>query len=144
MIRTPWFHGWNVLALTMLYQAIVMGFTLYCFPFVAVSWIEEFGVSRRDVVVSVTAASLIMGFAAPFAGRALDRYSPRLIIGGGALTYAIGLLLVARATAQWQISAIYSLFISAGLVLTSILSAQWLVARWFVERRGLALPPWSR
>lgn len=139
MIRTPWYHGWNVIALTMIYQAIVMGFTLYCYPFVAVSWIEEFGTSRRDVMVSVTAASLIMGFAAPFAGKALDRYSPRLIIGSGALAYAAGLLLVARATTQWQIAVIYALLIPAGLVLTSILSAQWLVARWFVERRGLAM-----
>ena len=72
MFRTPWYYGWNVIAVTVLYQAIVMGFTMSCFAFVAVAWIDEFGASRRDVMFAITIASLAMGFAAPFAGRALD------------------------------------------------------------------------
>lgn len=139
MIRMPWFYGWNVVALTILYQAVLIGLTIYCYPFIAVSWIEEFGASRRDVMFSITAATIMMGFAAPLAGGALDRYSPRLLIGGGAVAYAVGLFLAARATSQWQIALIHASLIPTGLALTGMLSAQWLVTRWFEEKRGLAL-----
>lgn len=122
-----------------------MGFTIYCYPFVAVAWIEEFGASRRDVMFSITAASMLMGFAAPFAGKALDRYSSRLLIGGGAIAYAAGLMLASRATSQWQITLVYSLFIPAGLVLTSVLSAQWLVTAGSSKDAGWrwAFPRWA-
>lgn len=42
MPNAPWYFGWNVIALMIVYQAFAMGFTLYRYPFVAVLWIEEF------------------------------------------------------------------------------------------------------
>lgn len=136
---TPWYHGWNVLAVCLLFQALSFGGPLFCFTFFVRPWTETFGVSPAEIIIGATAMQIAMGFSAPVIGRGMDRLSIRMLVSLGAGCLGLGLVLLSVATAAWQIVAIYATLIAAGLVLCGPLPAQTLAARWFSARQGLAI-----
>ena len=136
----PWYHGWNVLAVAMLFQAVTFGVGIYSFTFWVAPWSAEFTVGRSEVMTVFITLQVAMGLLSPLAGRAVDRLSLRgpLIIAG-ALCLAAGLLLAGRAGALWHLNLVYGTLIVAGLLLAGPLAGQTLAARWFARRRGTAL-----
>jgi len=135
-----WFYGWNVIAITLLFQSLTIGMHFYCFTLWVVPWSAEFGgVVRGNIMIAITLSSLFSGLISPLAGRALDRLPSHMLVCGGALTYAIGLMCIAMAQQVWQIVAIYMLVLPIGLVLTGAMAAQTLATRWFTKNRGLAI-----
>lgn len=132
-------HGWNVLAFTLLFQGASFGILIYSFALFVVPWLTTFDASRGQTMMAVAGLQLGLGWASPFVGRALDAFSARPIVIGGALLIAVGLWTLARATALWQVIAIYATLLPVGLAMTGPLAAQTLVARWFTRRRGLAV-----
>jgi MFS family permease len=135
-----WFYGWNVIAITLLFQSLTIGMHFYCFTLWVVPWSVEFGgVVRGNIMIAITLSSLFSGLISPLAGRALDKLPSHMLVCGGALTYAIGLICIAMAQQVWQIVAIYMLVLPIGLVLTGAMAAQTLATRWFTKNRGLAI-----
>lgn len=132
-------YRWLVVAYTLLMQAITVGTLIYCFALFALPWLEAFDAPRRDVMLAVSVLQVGMGLLSPFAGRALDALPMRLLIGVGAGAFAVGLWLVAHASALWQILLVYGLVFPFAMALTGTLAAQTLVARWFQDQRGLAI-----
>ena len=135
----PWYHGWNVLAVAMLFQAVTFGVGIYSFTFWVAPWSAEFTVGRSEVMTVFITLQVAMGLLSPLAGRAVDRLSLRGLIIAGALCLAAGLLLAGRAGALWHLNLVYGTLIVAGLLLAGPLAAQTLAARWFARRRGTAL-----
>ncbi|MET0378577.1 MAG: MFS transporter [Spongiibacteraceae bacterium] len=135
----PWFYGWNVLFVSLMSVAMTIGIVVSSFTFFVMSWMEEFGGSRAQIMLALSAAQLVSGFVFPFAGRAMDKYPIRLVGAAGLLALAGGLLLVSFATALWQLMAIYGVLLSAANALAGPLLAQTLAARWFRARRGMAI-----
>jgi MFS family permease len=135
-----WFYGWNVIAITLLFQSLTIGMHFYCFTLWVVPWSMEFGGAvRGNIMIAITLSSLFSGLISPLAGRALDKLPSHMLVCGGALTYAIGLVCIALAQQVWQIVAIYMLLLPIGLVLTGAMAAQTLATRWFTKNRGLAI-----
>jgi MFS family permease len=134
-----WYYGWNIVWACMVIQAVVFGWSNYCVTFWLVPWITEFGGSRSEVMLAPALSLFMMGVFAPFVGKAMDRYSARILVLIGAVAFISGLLATSRATAIWQIVVIYALLISAGTALAGPLASQILAAKWFHERRGLAV-----
>ena len=135
----PWYHGWNVLAVAMLFQAVTFGIGIYSFTFWVAPWSADFAVGRSEVMTVFITLQVAMGALAPLAGRAVDRLSLRGLIIAGALCLAAGLLLAGRAGALWHLNLVYGTLIVAGMLLAGPLAGQTLAARWFVRRRGTAL-----
>ena len=123
----------------MLFQAVIFGIGFFCFTFWVAPLREEFGASRGDVMAILVTVQVVMGCAAPFAGRAMDRVSIRGLIITGALGFAAALALASQATALWQIAVIYGVFLVMGTLLAGPLAAQTLAAKWFFRRRGTAI-----
>ena len=138
-MSTRWYYGWNVVAVSMLFQAFMFGLTIYMFSFWAEAWMEEFAVDRAFISMGFVGHSLGMAVASPLAGRAMDKLSIRALVIGGMGAFALGFVLIAMATAAWQIIVVYGTFISAGLALAGPLAAQTLAAKWFGVRRGRAI-----
>lgn len=135
-----WFYGWNVIGITLLFQSLTIGMHFYCFTLWVVPWSEEFGSAvRGNIMIAITLSSLFSGLISPLAGRALDKLPSHMLVCGGALTYALGLMLIAAAQQVWQIIAIYMLILPIGLTLTGAMAAQTLATRWFTRNRGLAI-----
>ena len=138
-ILMRWYHGWNVLAVAMLFQAVAFGIGIYSFTFWVAPWSEEFGVGRGRVMIVFVTMQAAMGLFSPLAGRAVDRLSIRGLIIAGSLCLAGGLALAGRAGALWHLNLIYGTLIVAGMLLAGPLAGQTLATRWFTRRRGIAL-----
>ena len=124
-----WYYGWNIVWACMVIQAVVFGWSNYCVTFWLVPWITEFGGSRSEVMLAPALSLFMMGAFAPFVGKAMDRYSARILVLIGAVAFISGLLATSRATAVWQIVVIYALLISAGTTLAGPLASQVLAAK---------------
>lgn len=138
-MQTPWHYGWNVVGLTLAFQAVTIGILIYCFALFVVPWLETFEVSRGRVMVSITVLQLGVGLLSPLAGRAMDALSMRGLLIIGILALSVGLWLASLATAMWQIIAIYALVMPLAMAMAGPLAAQTLVTRWFLDKRGMAL-----
>lgn len=134
-----WYRGWNVIGVCMVTQALLYGIGVYAFTLMVLPWVEEFGVSRREIMVAVMFVILGMGAYAPAVGWAADRMSIRGLMCAGAAAFAIGLCLVAVASSFWQIVAVSASLIAGGIALGGATVGQTLAVKWFRERRGLAL-----
>ncbi|MEQ8486098.1 MAG: MFS transporter [Pseudomonadales bacterium] len=139
MIESDRGYRWLVVAYTLLMQAVTVGVLIYCFALFALPWLAEFEAPRRDVMVAISLLQVGMGVVSPFAGRAMDALPMRVLVTAGALSMAVGLWLASHAQALWQILLIYALLFPPALALTGTLASQTLVARWFRDRRGLAI-----
>lgn len=138
-MRTPWFYGWNVVAIGMAWQAMTFGIALYCFTFWIPLWMRDFGVDRGDVLALFFAIQISMGLLAPFSGRAMDSMSIKLLVCVGLFGFAGALALSAMAGSLVGVALAFCTLGILGPLLAGPLSAQTLITRWFVERRGLAL-----
>ena len=138
-MTAPWFYGWNIVAVASWFQAIVMGVTFYSFTMWAPEWAAEFDAPLRQVMLIFLAMVVTVGLVNPFLGREMDRRSIRSLICLGAALMALGFLLISRASALWQVVAVYATLISMGMALAGPLSAQTLAVKWFRARRSFAI-----
>ena len=132
-------YGWNVVALTLVLQAVSIGISIYSFALFVVPWLEAFPVDRAQVMFAIFVAQVGMGALSPLAGRLLDRFSIRLLVVVGCFSQAAGLLAMSVATEFWQIVAAYATLMPLGMVFAGTLASQTLVTRWFTARRGVAI-----
>jgi MFS family permease len=138
---TPWYFGWNVLAVGLVFQAILFGSIFFSYTMWVNQWIADptLHASLGQAMWGITVLTLTQGLVAPFAGRAMDAMSIRALVCTGATTAALGMALISQASAFWQIILIYGTLITAGTLLSGPLAAQTLAAKWFRGRRGLAI-----
>ena len=71
-----WHHGWNVLAVAIVFQAVVVGIVYSSFSLWVTPWMQEFHTSRAALMTANAGATLAAGLLALFAGPAMARYPP--------------------------------------------------------------------
>jgi sugar phosphate permease len=99
---------------------------------------REFGWSRTQISLGVSAGSLVGAAFAPFFGPMIDRFGGRRFVAGGAALMALGLVLMSQMQESWQFFIIYALGRGTASGMLS-LAAGVTVAKWFVRRRGHAI-----
>lgn len=97
---------------------------------------QEFGWSRTFLSSASSLSFFIMGVLAIFAGRMNDKYGPRFVLGVSGVAYGIGFILLSQVSAQWQMFAIFGVFIALGLGAHDVVTLS-TIARWFDKRRGI-------
>jgi MFS family permease len=141
--QQPWipdsYYRWIVVAYGVTLQAISVGTLIYCFTLFTLPWLEEFGSSRRDLMLTIALLQIGAGVMGPLAGRALDTFPLKWVILTGRACMVMGLLLAQRATALWHLWLVYATLMPITMTLTGTLAAQTLVSRWFTDNRGFAL-----
>ncbi|MBO6701424.1 MAG: MFS transporter [Pseudomonadales bacterium] len=140
-MNLPWYYGWNIVAVSLVFQAILFGSVFFSYTLWVGEWLEDgrLGVTLTMVMVPITILNLAQSLMAPFAGYAMDRYSIRSLICIGASSAGIGFLLISQVSTFWQIIVIYGTLMMVGVLLAGPLAAQTLAAKWFNKNRGLAL-----
>ena len=140
-MRTPWYYGWNIVGVSLVFQGILIGSIFFSYTLWVGEWLGDasLGVTLTYVMVPITILNLAQSFMAPFAGYAMDRYSIRALICTGTACAGVGYMLVSVTTEFWQIVAIYGTLLMPGVLLAGPLAAQTLAAKWFNKNRGLAI-----
>ena len=136
---TPWFYGWNVVGTSMTFLAFLFGTIFFSFTMWAPEWAEEFNTPLSEIMLIIIILSFAQGLIAPFAGRAMDHMSIRVLVCTGVICTSLGFALISQVTAVWQIMLIYGTLINLGTLLAGPLAAQTLAAKWFRARRGFAI-----
>ena len=99
---------------------------------------EELDWRRSTIGLVVAAFALISATCMFVAGRLADRYSPRLVLGGGLAMSAVGIGLMSVISAPWQALVLYGGLFAIGNGIASLTPIGVLVNRWFPQRTGLA------
>lgn len=131
--------GWPAVAALAAILGLGVGVTFYGLS-VYLSALTDHGSHFSLATVSLATALFLVVNGVAGAGVAvlLQRLDARLVINGGLVVTAVGLLLVGRADAAWQLHASYALM-GAGYAATSVIPVSHLVASWFTRRRTLAM-----
>jgi sugar phosphate permease len=133
------FHGWKILGVVILTQALASGMFVYGFGVLQVPIAEEFGVSRAAVAWGLSGAMALGAVVAPLMGRAFDLHSIRMIMLGSAVTTTGCYLAMAAAGPLALVIVLYALGSAIGIQGIGNLAASKLVSNWFIARRGRAL-----
>jgi MFS family permease len=99
---------------------------------------QAFGWSRGGISMALTINLVVGGLAAFAVGRRADRHGPRGVLAFTVVVGALGFALSAGIDHLWQFYLSYGLLVGVGVSSIYVLAAA-TVARWFEERRGLAL-----
>ncbi len=130
----PWFLvGFGFLALALAFSArAALGLVM---PL----WESELGWTRSFVSGAGAAALIVMAGIAPFAGRLVDRFGPRITLTAGLTALSIGCFLVASTSNRLVFLVSFSLIsaVGFGIVATHVVSTA--VARTFRRNQGLAI-----
>jgi MFS family permease len=138
--RRPLFYGWWV-ALTAALGLFLGVAPIFVFSFSVFlkAFTREFHATRAAVSLAFTLHNLASAFAAPFAGRLIDRFGSRRVILPTTLIFGSILLLALVLTRTLR--EIYVFYLIAGLFGCGSGPVAYgnTITRWFDKRRGLAL-----
>ena len=118
---------------------VAVGCFLYSYGVFFKAIAAAFGGSRLGVAIGLTVTNAVGAIAAPYVGRALDKYPLRNVMGIGALFMAFGFLGLSFVQNELQFYLVLGLFIGFGASSMGNLATSKLVTNWFDKRRGTAL-----
>jgi len=136
-IKDKLFYGWVVVIASFIIILIVLGIR-FSFGVFFKSLANEFGLTRAETSGVYSAYMLLCAVFAIVSGWAVDKFSPRILIGFMGLFTGLSLILTSQAHSLWQLFVVYSLLLAVGTggvygVNTST------VIRWFHNKRGVAI-----
>jgi predicted MFS family arabinose efflux permease len=138
--RHSLFRGWWIVVVAIVGQSFSLGTMLvYTFGIFAKPLAGEFKTNRGSIALAVSLVDLVLTFAAPGAGRLVDRYGARGVIVSSHLALAACLLgLSFLQPPLWHFHALYALAGLVGVATTPVTYGR-VIANWFDRKRGLAL-----
>ncbi len=106
------YYGWAIVGITFSTQFLMTGCVFYGFSVVLTSLADEFAGGDRTPIIAVQAIGGVAGMVcAPVVWRLMGRGHERGLITAGALAAGLALLGASRATALWQIAALFGTLI---------------------------------
>lgn len=133
------FRGWSVVAAAFAGQMVFSSGTFALYGLLVIPLTQTFDVSRGAVSLGQALGMLMMGIMGPLIGHMVDAGYTRRMMLFGAVLMPVGLLLVSRATAFWQVLVCFPLIVSVGGSMFGPIPTMTLVSNWFIRRRGFAL-----
>ena len=133
------FRGPQIVAAAFLLNAVAIGATHISFGFFVGPLEKEFGASRAQLLLGVSALNVVMALVAPMVGRVVDRGSPRAMMIAGAAALTAGLAVMSRATALWQLGFVLVALVALGGALFGPVPTTTVIANWYGLRRGTAI-----
>ena len=133
----PVFRGWAVVLAVFVMLTVSAGLVFYG-QSVYLKALADRGLGVGGSSLATGVFFVTTGVSGVLIARLVDRYDPRVVVTGGALLAAVGLLLLGRVGELWQALAVY-VVLGTGFAASSLVPGTTLVTRWFVRRRALAL-----
>ena len=118
---------------------VAVGFFFYSYGVFFKAIAEDFGGSRLGIAFGLTVTNIVGAIAAPYVGRALDKYPLKHVMGVGASFMAVGFLGLSFVRNPIEFYLVLGVFVGFGASSMGSLATSKLVANWFDRRRGTAL-----
>ena len=99
---------------------------------------EDLGWTRSTLGLAAAAFFAVSAICMFVSGRLADRFSLRLILGGGLAASALGIGLMGTVTAPWQAFLLYGGVFAVGSGVASLVPIGVMVSRWFPGRTSIA------
>lgn len=131
-------YGWWVLLGLFILYAATNGILLNTLPLLYPELTREFGWNEAQVTRPASLFLVLTALLTPVLGALADRYSARAIMFVGVLLIVIPLAFYAHISSLTQMTVIY-LVASVGLAACGLVQNMLILARWFLQRRGLAV-----
>ena len=129
---------WLVVLYSFLIQAVGIGIAIYCFATFSLPWLDEFGASRRDIMLTTFWLQLATGAISPFIGYAMDRFPIRRLVLIGLVLLLFSFWIISLSEKLWHIWLVYATVLPVATTLLGNLAGQTLVVRAFKDKRGIA------
>ena len=138
-IKTPKiFYGYWVLAVAFLCVFIKSGGVFFAFSLFIKPLQTHFGWSRGGIMAAFSILFALLGLAAPFVGRMVDRHGPRAVIVTGSVIGGFGFVLLSQVNHLWLLYFSYAV-VGVGFSAIGEIPASANVSTWFYKRRGQAI-----
>ncbi len=135
--RVPLFYGWVIVAVGALAGAASMGIVQAYSVFLP-SLQEDLGAGRATLSLAFSLHMVVYGASSVLSGALADRWGTRRLVAGGGVLFGLGLVLAARSDSAWYLALAFGGVAALGM--GSLMGPlQYLTARWFDRRKGLAL-----
>jgi len=130
------FYGYRLIAAGSVAQMMTLG-CVYTYGVIFSEIENEFGWSRATISGAASLFFLLYGSFGIIAGRATDRFGPRIVLTICGFIFGLGFLLLSNMTSAIELYLYYGVMCGIGMAAhdVSILST---IARWFVKYRGMA------
>jgi MFS family permease len=132
------FYGYWILVSCFLITTICAGCGPISFSFFLTSLEKAFDWSRTEIMSAFTMFFFCAAISGPVVGRMVHRFGGRKVIFLGGLIMIIGYVLLSQMNSLWQYYISYVL-IGFGFTTFSPLVTSYIVANWFIRRRGAAI-----
>ena len=133
------FYGWVIVAVMWLVNFSTMATGNLSFGLFVLPMGGALGMDRSQFGWAVTTRRMAAGLSSYFVGRLLDRYGPRVLIPVSGIIIGLGLIAISRANAPWQVIVLFGVLGMTGLAAPQNIMTSVPVAKWFQQKRGLAL-----
>lgn len=137
-LKTPWYHGWNIVGICVLLQMTVLGVMANCFSFFLEGWSRDFHQPISLFVLAIAIFTIPCAVLAPIAGMAVERWPLRRVMLLGYVGVAACYVLIGFAPNGWTIFLVYALLLPPTVTASTGIPSQTLVSRWFVKGRAFA------
>lgn len=134
-----WYYGWNIVAVSILAQIAGNGLSINTLSLFLKQWSADLHAPISSLQLAPAAMGLMSSLAAPFLGPLADKKPAKWLFGLGLLALGLFHIGIGFATEAWQVIALYGSILPLAVCIASALTANAVVSRWFVRRRGLAL-----
>ncbi|MEC8858072.1 MAG: MFS transporter, partial [Chloroflexota bacterium] len=106
-LRTPFYYGWLVLAISSVATFAASGLTQVVLGGVQVYITDESGWGDGSLAFAATLGTWLSGAIAPIIGRLADRFGPRWLMPFGLIIAGIAFFVIAGSDSVWQFYAGY-------------------------------------
>ena len=101
-LRTPFYYGWLVLAISSVATFAASGLTQVVLGGVQVYITDESGWDEGSLAFAASLGTWMSGMIAPLIGRLADRYGPRWLMPLGLIVAGISFFVIAGSSSVWQ------------------------------------------
>ena len=133
------YYGWSIVGAGVLSQIAANGLAINCMSLFLRDWSKDLHTPISQLLLAILALAIVASICSPLIGMLADKYPARLLFGGGLVGMVVFTLGMSAVTATWQVWVLYGLVFPISLSACTSITANAVVTRWFVKRRGLAL-----
>jgi MFS family permease len=132
------FYGWWIVAASTVILVISSGIGFYCIGVFLDPLRMQHGWSKATISSAISLYFFSTGLIGMLIGRFIDIHGPKLLLVLGSIIYCLGLVLLSRIQATWQLYIIYFI-LAIGFSSTSLIPINALITKWFIRKRGFAM-----